>query len=164
MKASPSDIDRYFGPVLGQHPKRSRLGHGSFLTFDFGQAFKQNHRFQYEWHLWIQHVDWQLLRKRQQIANSESKRQVIQTAIARLETKVLKQVIHDPRARETRFVFSGDSSDAELICKAYSDARDDEYSWALYTPDMHVLLADNVGQLHYIRSDVSEPVPSMTAQ
>src|SRR4051812_1470089 len=161
MKAPVSEIDKYFAPLFGHHPKRARLGHGSFLTFDFGRAIKQNRRFQYEWHLWIQQVDWHLMWKTQPIAHSESKRPVIQAAVERLETRMLEKVLHDARARETRFVFSGN---AELVCKAYADSAEDEHCWSLYMPDVQVLLADSAGQLHYLRSDVPEPVPSATAQ
>ena len=157
MKASCSDIEMYFQPLIGQSPKRARLGYGSFLTFDFGRAFKQNRKFQYEWHLWVQYADWQLTSKGRQIANSDAKRSLIQAAVARLETRALQKVAHEPRNRETRFVFS---AEIELVCRAYADSREDERCWALYMPDLHVLLADSSGHLHYLRSDVPKPIHS----
>jgi hypothetical protein len=138
------NINKHFEAFLGQHPKRARVGYGSFLTFDFGQASKQHHRLHYEWHLWIQYVDWQLTWQKQQIADSESKRHLMQAAVERLESKTLKKVMHHPSDRTTSFIFSGD---VELKCQAYSDSAADEHCWSLYTPDMHVLFADRSGKL-----------------
>ena len=157
MKAFPSDIGKFFGPLIGQHPKRARPGHGSFLMLDVGRPFKQNRRLQYEWHLWIRDADWQLTWTGQPIASSESKRQVIQAAVGRLGAKALEKVARDQAARETRFIFSNGT---QLTCKAYSDSREDEHCWLLYMPDAHVLIADGSGELYYLRSDVPEPVHS----
>lgn len=154
-------ITEYFEPLFGQNPKRARVGHGSFLTLDFGSASRQHHRLWYEWQLWIQHVDWRLMWKKHEIAHSESKRQVMQVALNRLAEKALTKVAHRSEARETRFSFSGG---VELVCKAYADSARDEDCWALYTPNKHVLLADNAGRLRYIRSDVPDPTTRLLSK
>jgi hypothetical protein len=109
----------------------------------------------------IQYVDWQLTWQKQQIADSESKRHLMQAAVERLESKTLKKVMHHPSDRTTSFIFSGD---VELKCQAYSDSAADEHCWSLYTPDMHVLFADRSGKLHYVRSDLGEGRHSSTAE
>lgn len=156
-KTNTLDIDRYFDPLFGQNPKRARLGYGSFLTFDFGQRLLHNHRYQFEYQLWIQNVDWRLLHNGKEIANSESKQGIMQVAVRSLESKSLQGVRH--KDRETHFIFSGN---VDLACKGYSDSADDEYCWSLYMPGTHVLLADAAGRLHDVRSDVLEPVPTTT--
>jgi|SRR6185312_3517116 len=161
MKSSQVEIERHFAGLFGQHPKRARLGYGSFLTLDFGRSSKQHHRITYEWQLWIQHANWQLIWKGQQIASSETNRQVAEAAVRRLETRMLEKVVHHSDDKKTRFGFSGD---VDLVCSAYPDSNEDEYCWSLYTPDAHVLLADHLGNLHYRRSDVAEPVHSATRQ
>lgn len=145
-----------FKPLLGQRPKRARVGYGSFLTLDFGQASRKDHRLWYEWQIWIQQTDWQLLREKPNslvVTDSEAKRGPMQAAIARLETKTLERVDHRVEGPETRFVFSGG---VELVCKPYADGTEREDCWALYTPDAYVLKADSGGRLRYFRSDIPE--------
>lgn len=158
MKAVRLNINEYFKPLFGQCPKRARLGYGSFLTFDFGPASRQKHRLRYEWHLWIQYVAWQLTWKNQKIADSESARHLMQAAVERLETRALSKVMHDPRTRVTRFIFS---EGVELRCKGYADATADENCWSLYMPDAHALFADHAGRLQYVRSDRAERLASV---
>ncbi len=160
MRTPNAELKRYFTPLFGKSPRRARLGYGSFVTFDFGQASRQNHRLRYEWHLWIQYVEWQLTWKNKKIADSESMRRLMQAAVERLETRELSKVLHDPRTRVTRFLFS---EDAELRCKGYSDASVDEDCWSLYTPDAHILFADHTGKLQYVRSDLADPTASLGA-
>lgn len=160
--AKPSiEPGEYFKSLLGQRPKRARVGHGSFLTFDFGHASKKDHKLRYDWHLWIQNSDWRLVETTRgiAIAESESKRGPMQAAVEGLEKRTLDKVVHE--LPETVFVFSGS---VELICKPYSDAAEDEDCWALYTPDGHVLLADRLGRLRYVRSHVPEPSRSSSRQ
>jgi hypothetical protein len=153
MKTTAVDMQKYFEPLIGQQPKRARLGFGTFVTFDFGQRHLQNGKFHYAWQLWIQQCDWYLQRRASgTLLNSESNRSLLERGVRSLETKRLESVSHVADRAETKFMFS---EDIVFACKAYNDSEGED-CWALYMPDRHVLLADSRGRLRCIRSAVPE--------
>lgn len=138
MKATEIDVRSQFRPVLGTRPWRVKLGVGSFLTFDFGTRIRENGHIHGQWHLWIYLSNWVLLHGERQLADSDSERKVIMTAMRRLDAVPLTQVDFDPHAEKTKFVFE----DFRLIVSPadYLDDRDerDEF-WMFFMPDNEVL-------------------------
>ena len=86
MKQLAIDIGAHFEELKGQRPWRARLGHGSFLTFDFGpKVAKDGHRHG-AWRLWIYLSNWVLTHNGRQLATSDSNRHQIELAVRRLES------------------------------------------------------------------------------
>jgi hypothetical protein len=138
MKAADVDIHQYFQPVLGTAPWRVKLGVGSFLTFEFGQRIKTHGHFHGQWHLWIYLSNWSLFHRDRRLADSDSDRKVIETAIRRLEEISLTEIEVDSRNRETTFLFN----DFRLVVSPADyvenvDERDDY--WIFFMPENEVL-------------------------
>jgi hypothetical protein len=101
-----------------------KQGHGSFLTFDFGQplleigevhrqeagpqfpATQSRHVFLHgEWHLWIYCCSWAIRQEGKPIAHSESSREVIRIACNVLHGQSLMAVEIVPVTGKTEFTF-----------------------------------------------------------
>ena len=137
MRTVEVDIQQYFGPVKGQLPWRARRGVGSFLTFDFGRRISREGRQYGQWRLWIYQANWVLMHADRQLANSESKSNLIDIAVRRLEQIPLTQVEIDDKLN-TKFTF-GDFF-LTVTAADYLDKPDkgDEY-WLFFTPENEVL-------------------------
>jgi hypothetical protein len=147
-------LDGAFGPVYGQPSWLVRRGHGSFVTFEFGEPRldvgepKQRlHVFSPKvherlatrlvavhgaWHLWIYCCAWRLTHRGRPLARSESRPQRIDSALAVLDGQALVSVSVDADARTT-FTFDLGCS---LLTWPYDDASE---QWLLYEPDGRVL-------------------------
>jgi hypothetical protein len=140
MKTVALNIREYFQPVMGQRPWRARLGHGSFLTFEFGRRIKEDHHTHGEWHLWIYQSTWVLNRNDRKLADSDSERRTIEVAVRRLEECDLTDVKFNPQASVTEFQFA----DFRLVVSPadYIDNPDDQDDyWLFFMPDKTVLSA-----------------------
>lgn len=148
MKTIAIDVGQYFKPIKGQRPWRARLGHGSFLTFDFGKRIKWGAHWRGEWHLWIYQANWSLWHGERKLADSGSERRIIDLAVRRLEgngeVNKLASVNFDPVSSVTEFIFG----QFRLVVSPadYLDDPDerDEY-WLLFMPDGEVLTAGPAG-------------------
>ena len=147
-----TDIRRYFGPLLHTQPWKAKLGHGSFLTFEFGRRVRDRGHVHGEWHLWIYQSNWVLLHGDRELANSDSDRRVISVSIRRLEEVQLSDVRFEPGQAKSTFVFD----DFRLIVSPadYLDDADDRDSyWLLFMPNNEVLSV-GPGGVQVERSDV----------
>jgi len=133
-----SDIQRYFGPLLQTQPWKARLGHGSFLTFEFGRRVKNHGHVRGEWHLWIYQANWELLHGNRRLANSDSDRRVISVSVRRLEDVPLNEVSFEPEHGKSTFVF-GDFRLVVSPADYLDDADDRDQFWLLFTPKNEVL-------------------------
>jgi hypothetical protein len=115
--SSTGPLDLFFAPVLGLPAWGVRQGHGSFLDFEFGQPALKVEEWQTkegmrrsahvtgEWHLWIYCCHWRVLQDGAELAWSESTREEIDRAAARLNGQQLSGVTVDPRNGRSSFAF-----------------------------------------------------------
>jgi hypothetical protein len=152
MKNTETNIYQYFEPLLHTRPWKAKLGHGSFLTFEFGRRVKVNGHFHGEWHLWIYLAQWTLLHGNRKLADSDSDRRVISVSIPRLEKVPLTEVLFAPEHGTSTFVFD----DFRLVVSPADYLEDadnrDEY-WMLFMPNKEVLSV-GPGGVQVERSDV----------
>jgi hypothetical protein len=144
MKAAAVEIESYFDALKGARPWRVRRGHGSFLTFDFGQRVLRGGHMQGQWRLWIYLSNWLLTRDGRALANSDSDHHVIEVAVRRLEQAALTGVEFNADQSPTTFIF--EDFRLRVSPADYLDNPDhrDEY-WLLFTPDGKVLGAGPTG-------------------
>src|SRR5579859_3417919 len=138
-----------FGPIFGKPCWNVHQGHGSFLTFEFGEPHltirpvrenlyvfsptvkrKWMHRFVNvggDWHLCIYCCNWSILLDEKQAAHSESKRDRIARAVRMLNGQALTQVAVDPTDARTLFEFDFGGS---LRTWPYDQESDDQ--WMLF--------------------------------
>ena len=139
------EIETLFRPLIGQRAWGAKVGWGSFVTIEFGQKRLQDRHYHGDWHLWLYQCDWTLKSKSHEMANSESKKGVMQTAIDNLNGLVLTEISFDQEKMATEFIF-GD--DLRLRCQPYPDATQDEECWMLFTPDKQVVSLASQGLTH----------------
>jgi hypothetical protein len=148
MNISPKDFERAqnkISQLIGLRPWRAALGHGSFITFDFGKERVPQKQFFYrgkalplngEWFLWIYMCAWSLESEDRVLATSESSRSMMQDAIQRLTDLELQSVDLIYPGLETTFVFEKQFT---LKTQPLGPSNNDEY-WKLYMPDNTVLI------------------------
>jgi len=140
MKTAATNIHQYFEPLLHTRPWRAKLGHGSFLTFEFGRRVRNHGHVRGEWHLWIYQSNWVLLHGKRQLANSDSDRRVMSVSIRRLEDVPLNEVRFEPEHGKSTFVF-GDFRLVVSPADYLDDADDRDQFWLLFMPNNEVLTA-----------------------
>ena len=153
MKSTEINIRHYFEPLLQTRAWKAKLGHGSFVTFEFGRRVKVNGHFHGEWHLWIYLAQWALLHGNRKLASSDSDRTVISVAIQRLEKVPLTEVRFAPEQATSTFVFD----DFRLVVSPadyLEDADDRDVYWMLFMPNREVLSV-GPGGVQVERSDAT---------
>jgi hypothetical protein len=129
------EIEKLFRPLIAQRTWGAKVGWGSFVTLEFGARHLRDHHYHGDWHLWLYQCDWTLRSENHEMANSESKRGVMQTAIDNLEGLKLTHVSFDQDRMATEFVFD---ENLRMRCQSYPDAPPDEECWMLFMPDEQV--------------------------
>ncbi len=129
------EIDRLFLPLIGQKAWGASVGHGSFVTIEFGRKRLYHHHYHGEWHLWLYLCQWDLRSNDRLLAHSESKRKLMQLAIDNLNGLELRGLTFDSQRMATEFTFD---DNLRLQCKPYTDAAPDEECWMLFMPDGQV--------------------------
>ncbi|MFF1868563.1 hypothetical protein [Kitasatospora herbaricolor] len=135
-----TEAQRRISPLLGQRAWNVRRGIGSFVTIEFGRPLKPdaNGNVHGEYHLWIMMAAWRLETADQVIVGSED--QDLDQALARLEGRLLTEVLIRPPALETRFDFAGLRLETFPIYRR--DPEEGEYDhWILWLGDGDVLVA-----------------------
>jgi hypothetical protein len=133
------DVIETLKPLVGQRPWRVRLGWGSFVTFDFGAKIQKDKHWYGTWHLWIYQSEWELLAGDQVLAHSESKRQVMDLAVQRLEHHAFQGAHVSKDLSETTFAFG---TQFRFVCRRYKDFRpgdDDGEYWLCFLPGNQVI-------------------------
>ncbi|MFL6227930.1 MAG: hypothetical protein ACJ741_04025 [Pyrinomonadaceae bacterium] len=122
-------------PLVGQRAWGVSVGHGSFLTFEFGpvapQRFggKKQHG---EWHLWLYMTGWRVDVSSNVIASSDDDRAQMERGAATLDGRTVTAVeVSAPRGDLTLQL--GDATVRTFVVE--SDAE----QWLLYTPTGTVL-------------------------
>lgn len=129
-------IANIFTRLIGLKPTRVELGHGSFITFDFGQEKERQRKsrtgeikiFRYgEWHLWIYMCAWRIDKDCKPFVGSNDSRKLIQERLSKMQGKGLKSVAILNDAFDAHFVFE---NGLELYLFSYQVA--DHEQWMLY--------------------------------
>ena len=145
------EIQELFRPLLGQKAWGAKVGWGSFVTIEFGSKRLQHHHYHGDWHLWLYQCDWTLRSQTHEMANSESKKGLMQTAIDNLNDRQLLETFFDQQHGATEFLFEGN---LRLRCQPYTDAEPTEECWMLFMPDKQVANLSQEG-LKYEQEPVS---------
>src|SRR5579864_8629775 len=101
------DVEILFRPLIGQRAWGTKLGWGSFVTIEFGPRRLQHRHYHGDWHLWLYQCDWTLNSETHEMANSESKKGLMQAAIDNLNDRELLDISFDEQQMSTEFVFEG---------------------------------------------------------
>lgn len=134
-----------FKRLSGKKPTRISLGHGSFLTFDFGRDYEEKIKtrsggfkiIKYgEWHLWVYMCAWRIDKNDIPFVGSNDSRDLIQQKLQSLADQKLKTASILNEAFDTTFTF-GDEYKLHLFS---FEVTDDE-QWMLFTPEKKVFVA-----------------------
>jgi hypothetical protein len=138
----PEPLEAFVRPMLGLPAWGVQQGHGSFLTFEFGEPKlevtergspeKGLRRSAYvlgQWHLWIYCCHWRALQDGTQLAWSEDADRIIARAAATLNGQKLLSVVVDPDEGCSTFTF--DLGGALETWPYGDDPRDEQ--WTILT-------------------------------
>lgn len=127
--------------IQGLKAYNVKLGHGSFLTIDFGDPMEINVKTKKgmekftrgEWHFWIYMCAWRIDKGNRALAGSNDSRDKIENVLKKIEGKklVLFDLKHSPDAV---LVFDG-----KYELKVFNINTEDQDQWMIYTPDKNVL-------------------------
>lgn len=121
--------------LKGQAPWSVKLGHGSFVTMDFGKrVLLPRGKECGEWHLWIYFAAWRLDSKDEILAGSEDEADVMAPALAGLTGLE----IHDISATAPSLSLEIDFGDR--MFRAFPINSTDDEQWMLYLPSGKVLV------------------------
>jgi hypothetical protein len=134
-----SEVQATLSRLEGTAPWRVALGHGSFVTMDFGAKRLTGHSPKQtehgEWHLWVQMAAWRIETSAEFLAGSEDSREAMETAINRLEGKVLQRIKVDSPSLGLDLDFGN------LMARVFPTQSVDAEYWMLYAPTGRVLVA-----------------------
>jgi hypothetical protein len=159
---------KIFKSVLGKPCWNVKVGHGCFLTLEFGQphleirepisgAKRATKRVRDhlarrgvfvhgQWHLWLRYCDWVVLKNDKRLGGSSTKTGARRAADF-LNGQKLIQFSVSPGSAETVFKFDLGATLRTSPC----DARGEQ--WLLFDPSRKVLILRADGQYSYTRSD-----------
>lgn len=113
------------------------LGHGSFITVEFGKPVSSRQKERSprgEWHLWVYLCVWYLEKSGELLGASEDPRLKLEVALQHLEHRTLETVKIFPPAFETVFVFS-----EGVALHLFPISTEEDEQWMLFAPDGNVL-------------------------
>jgi hypothetical protein len=148
-----------FNKILGTKPTRVKLGHGSFLTFDFGRDTAKKTKTRLggsriihcgEWRLWVYMCAWRIDKNNKPFIGSNDSRDLIEQHLPVLEGKELKKVVILNKAFDANLLF-GDEYQLHL----FSFQVTDDEQWRLYTPENKTFIAGPGIEWSYRDSDKS---------
>ena len=127
--------------IQGLKAYNVKLGHGSFLTIDFGepieikvQTKKGIEKFtRGEWHLWIYMCAWRIDKGNRALVGSNDSRNKIESVLKKIDGKEL--ILFDLKhSLDAVLVFDG-----KYELRMFSINTEDQDQWMIYTPDRNVL-------------------------
>ncbi|GAA4908733.1 hypothetical protein LX16_3001 [Stackebrandtia albiflava] len=134
-------------PLVGRAPWRVRLGHGSFVTFDFGARVTSEGHVRGEWHLWTCVSAWRLDSTVGIVAGSEDGREDMAQALATLEGTVLESAEVVNNGMDLNLYFPG------AVFRVFPVTGREYEHWMLYEPSGWVLVAGPGSSWHRERAD-----------
>jgi hypothetical protein len=130
--------------IIGMTPTRAKLGHGSFITIDFGRDITEQvktrsgmkTRSYGEWRLWIYMCAWRIDMNKSPLIGSNDPREKIEKHVIELEKRTLTgiQILND--AFDAKFQFG-----TEIDLYLFSTNTDQYEQWMLYMPNEMVFTA-----------------------
>ncbi|WP_149901733.1 hypothetical protein [Rhizobium rhizogenes] len=162
-----NEIKHAFSPILREPAWMARLGHGSFLTFEFGaptlrrkdptEHFKKRMMIvRGEWHLWIYCCLWEVRDGGALVANSDSSREQMSNAARILDGQILCSVGYLRDTMRCRFEF-----DLGGILETWLDRTDPSEQWMLYNGQNDVWTLNAENELKRTPYQISQPTASM---
>lgn len=127
--------------IQGLKSYNIKLGHGSFLTIDFGEPIEINVKTKKgiekftrgEWHLWIYMCAWRIDKDNKALAGSSDSRNKIESVLKKIDGKELIS-FRLKHSLEAVLVFHG-----KYELRMFSINTEDQDQWMIYTPDKNVL-------------------------
>ena len=159
------NIKEILKPILNKKCWNARVGHGSFLNFEFGEMKVPAHYSQRksrdpnkekklipaigEWHFWIYMCNWEIYHNYKLIAHSEDETEDMEKGVKNFDG--LRLISIDP------FSSSGTSEfyfEDNYILKTfpYEDEDDDDDHWMIYCPDGNVFTLQSANRWTYEKS------------
>lgn len=132
-------IEKRLAPLCGQRPWKVELGHGSFVTLDFGEKRTRDGNTRGEWHFWVYCCAWRLDEGENVVAGSGDDRAALAPKIAALTGRALQAIEVTAPAGQTVLRFEGD---ATLTLFPMATASED---YQVYFPDGEVLVVGPAG-------------------
>ena len=161
MKDGKQISTNLFSQFCGEKVRNVKLGHGSFITMDFGcdvtvevktnRGIKKSTRG--EWHLWIYMCAWRLDKDDIPLIGANDDREIITKELRILENKKILKTSILNNAFDVLFEFE---DDIKLLL--FSFIVKDNEQWMLYTPDHKVFCAGREGSWTYESSSKSGSV------
>lgn len=144
-----------FQNILGIKPTRAKLGHGSFITIDFGRDIPKKvktrngivTRYFGEWYLWVYMCAWRFDKNKKPFIGSEDSREKIEKSLIELANKKLTQVEIFNDSFDSTLVFE----DIELHLFATHTYKKEQ--WMLFTPEKKVFTAGPGSEWSFEESD-----------
>ena len=133
-------LHKLLNELIGLNAWGAKIGHGSFLTIDFGMPVKKEliENEIGEWHLWVYLCSWRIEKNDLFVAGCEDSREKMTYAVKQINGSKLLS-----------FTVSSTSLDAVLafdnglflkLFSIYSEEKDSNH-WLLYMPNNKVLVA-----------------------
>lgn len=132
-----AQIQAMLAPLVGRAAWGCRLGHGSFVTLEFGEPQPATGDVVHgAWHLWVYGCAWRVERGDELLAGSDDDRDAMATAAHALDGLELEDVtVHAPGLDAT-WRFSGG-----CCLRLFSMSALQGEHWLVYLPDGQVLSA-----------------------
>ena len=138
--------------MLGLKVDGIKLGHGSFLTIDFGRKIENKVKTgkgdkiaeRGEWHLWVYMCPWRIDKQNTPWIGSNDHRKLIEKKLCEINCGDLVQykILND--SLDTCFIFNNDIVLSLFDCSVIEDEH-----WMLFTPDDHVFTLGPGNQVSY---------------
>ena len=132
--------------LVGMAPWNVEVGHGSFLTMEFGkecvEEFRGKSHIHGEWHLWLQCCVWRLEKGERILVASEDKKELLARTIRRLKFGPLVEANVETPGLDLRLTFESGIRLATFTINRYRYEQ-----WELFRPDGRVLTAKAGGVL-----------------
>lgn len=135
-------IEARLAPLCGLRPWKVELGHGSFVTLDFGEARTRDGSTRGAWHFWVYCCAWRLDDGDTVVAGSGDDRVGLAPKIAALTNRRLDKIDVAAPAGQTVLRFEGDTT-----LTLFPMATESE-DYQVYMPDGEVLVVGPAGAWH----------------
>ena len=136
MTVTETDIGKIqamIGPILGQKAWNVSLGHGSFITMEFGVSLLSDEidrQPRGEWHLWVYCCAWRLEEGNNVLASSEDSRLELELAVKRMAGLALRSIKIFRPAWDSIFTF-----EEQVVLRLFSIYSKECEHWMLFMPN-----------------------------
>lgn len=153
-------ITNLFKRLVGLASFNVELGHGSFITFDFGKKIlrqRKTHSGEIrtfcfgEWHLWIYMCAWRIDKNQKPFVGSNDTRELIREKLREMQGKELKSATILNDAFDAHFSF-GDEFELHLFSYQVTDHE----QWMLFVPERKTFTAGPGAEWSYVDSGGTE--------